>query len=72
MTKTFREIAIGEEFTRHGRVYKKLALNLAEDEDRVGTVFHYDYLVDTHPGAAALDDRQPAGETGVSQIKQTP
>ena len=72
MTKTFREIAIGEEFTRHGRVYKKLALSLAEDEDRVGTVFHYEYLVETHPGTAALDHRHLTGDSGVSQIKQMP
>jgi hypothetical protein len=62
VTKTFREIPIGDEFILHGRVYKKLALSLAEDEDRVGTVFQYEFPVEVVPPTPA-GSTQEAGAT---------
>ena len=38
-TIQFQEIAIGQHFEFRGRRYKKLALSMASDEDRIGTIF---------------------------------
>jgi hypothetical protein len=38
-TIQFQEIAIGQYFEFRGRRYKKLALSMASDEDRIGTIF---------------------------------
>jgi hypothetical protein len=37
--KTFDEVQIGESLSFRKRTYKKLALNMAEDEKGVGTIF---------------------------------
>jgi hypothetical protein len=38
-TIQFQEIPIGGYFEFHGRRYRKLALSMASDEDRNGTIF---------------------------------
>jgi hypothetical protein len=38
-TIQFQEIPIGQHFEFRGRRYRKLALNLAGDEDRYGNIF---------------------------------
>jgi hypothetical protein len=38
-TIQFQEVLIGQHFEFRGRRYQKLALNMASDEDRNGTIF---------------------------------
>jgi len=38
-TIQFQEIPIGQHFEFRGRRYRKLALSMASDEDRIGNIF---------------------------------
>jgi len=38
-TFQFQEIQVGQHFEFRGRRYKKLALSMASDEDRIGNIF---------------------------------
>jgi len=44
--KVFRELSFGDRFTFRGKTYTKIALNLAEDENRHGHVFMYEMEVE--------------------------
>ncbi len=47
MKKTFDEVHIGESLSFRGRTYRKLALNMTEDENGVGTIFQRGCEVET-------------------------
>ena len=50
--KAFRELTFGARFTFRGRTFTKVALNLAEDENRHGHVFMYEMEVEPIEGEA--------------------
>lgn len=50
--KPFRELTFGTRFTFYGKTYTKIALNLAEDENRHGHVFMYEMEVEPIEGEA--------------------
>jgi hypothetical protein len=53
-TIQFQEIPIGQHFEFRGRRYRKLALSMACDEDRIGNIFQAqtEVLPDPFPSAA--------------------
>jgi hypothetical protein len=47
MQMKFHQVPIGAKFTFLGESYTKLALSMAEDENRNGCIFHYEYEVES-------------------------
>lgn len=58
-TTQFQEVPIGQFFEYRGRRYKKLAPNLASDEDRNGTIFMYQTEVLPDPFARISQIPEP-------------
>jgi len=44
--KLFSDLPFGTRFTFHGKAYIKIALNMAEDENRNGNIFQADTQVE--------------------------
>jgi hypothetical protein len=59
----FEEVPRGAFFEFRGQRYRKLALNMSESKDRVGTVFHHECVVAVDAGVHLLPRRgeQPEG-----------
>jgi hypothetical protein len=57
-TLQFQEIPIGQLFEFRGRPYQKLALSMASDEDRYGTIFRAEtqVLPDPFPPATSSSE----------------
>ncbi len=57
-TTQFRELPVGARFTYRGRLFVKLALSMAEDEQRNGTIFPDEMEVETQLDEAADSDAE--------------
>ena len=44
--KLFGDLTFGTRFTFHGKTYTKIALNMAEDENRNGNIFQVETQVE--------------------------
>lgn len=64
----FQEIQIGQFFEFRGRRYKKLALSMASDEDRYGTIFMAQTEVGPDP-LAQVD--HPTQEADRAEVKSS-
>ena len=60
-TIQFQEIPIGQHFEFRGRRYRKLALSMACDEDRIGNIFQAqtEVLPDPFPSAVGSGRSEP-------------
>jgi len=50
--KLFSDLTFGSRFTFYGKTYTKIALNMAEDENRHGHIFMYSMQVEPIEGDA--------------------
>jgi hypothetical protein len=46
MKTKFEQLRVGEKFMYRGELYSKLAVSLAQDEKRIGMIFHADVKVE--------------------------
>lgn len=64
MTMFFRQLGVGARFEFRGRRYEKIALSMAQDEERLGNVFHDQTEVCVERSA------EHAGRSGVKEVRR--